>query len=318
MATQPRKPKPIAPKELRYIKLGGGDRWFRPSLERGEIHFGYRPVPHALCEAGKWDKVRSLLAGSDGGQQGQANARLREIRDFYLLGADCLWITFAEGHLWWAFSAPTVTWIDGEDAGLGSRTRPVLDRWRNCDITGRPLRTVELSSKLTQVAAYRRTLCKVHSGDYLIRRINAHEEPLLTQARQAQAAMTTIAQKMIANLHWADFETLVDLIFSRSGWQRVSRVGGSQKDFDLVLEEPATGQSAFVQVKSRAGRDVLADYVERYDASDVYDRMFFVSHSILNEIPVSDRDDVHVWTGERLAEKVVRVGLFDWLVERSC
>lgn len=59
---------------------------------------------------------------------------------------------------------------------------------------------------------------------------------------------------MIASLHWADFETLVDLMFARMGWQRVSRVGGSQKDTDLVLIQPATGEAAFVQVKSKAGK----------------------------------------------------------------
>ena len=31
---------------------------------------------------------------------------------------------------------------------------------------------------------------------------------------------------MIAELHWADFEIMVDLIFARGGWQRTSVLGG--------------------------------------------------------------------------------------------
>ena len=46
---------------------------------------------------------------------------------------------------------------------------------------------------------------------------------------------------------------MVDLIFARNGWQRVTDVGGSQKDIDLILMQPTTGEKAFVQVESRAG-----------------------------------------------------------------
>jgi len=57
---------------------------------------------------------------------------------------------------------------------------------------------------------------------------------------------------------------LVDLIFARSGWQRVSRVGEDLADVDMILEQRATGERAFVQVKSKAGQAVLDDYVDRF------------------------------------------------------
>ena len=79
--------------------------------------------------------------------------------------------------------------------------------------------------------------------------------------------MTEVAAKLIAGLHWAEFETLVDLIFARSGWQRVSRVGGTLADVDLILEQPVTGETAFVQVKSKAGQSVLDDYIGRFRRS---------------------------------------------------
>jgi len=117
--------------------------------------------------------------------------------------------------------------------------------------------------------------------------------------------------------HWADFETLVDLIFSRTGWQRISRVGGAQKDIDLVVRDVATGERAFVQVKSRAGATVLQDYVQRFESAGLYDRMFFVCHTESDRLDANLRDDLHLWSGRRLAELSVSTGLFDWLLEKS-
>ena len=51
-------------------------------------------------------------------------------------------------------------------------------------------------------------------------------------------------------LHQDDFETLVDLIFARGGWHRVSALGGNEADIDLAVEQSLTGERAFVQVKS--------------------------------------------------------------------
>jgi hypothetical protein len=48
------------------------------------------------------------------------------------------------------------------------------------------------------------------------------------------------------------------------------------KDIDLALEQPATGERAFVQVKSRADSSVFSDYIERFRADPTNDRMLFV------------------------------------------
>ncbi len=140
---------------------------------------------------------------------------------------------------------------------------------------------------------------------------------MVARAREARQAIVAVASELIAGLHWADFETLVDLIFSRSGWQRVSRVGGTQADVDLVLEQPATGETAFVQVKSRAGQSVLDDYIGRFRRSETYDRMFFVCHTPKGAFSVGDDASVHVWASDRLADAAVKACLFDWLIERS-
>jgi hypothetical protein len=110
---------------------------------------------------------------------------------------------------------------------------------------------------------------------------------------------------------------LVDLIFARGGWRRASRVGEGLTDVDIILEQPTTGERAFVQVKSQANRATLADYVERFRRSGAYDRMFFVCHSPKGPLAEDEIQQVHVWEGDRLAEVAIGAGLFDWLMERT-
>ena len=306
----------IAPHEIRYIKLGQEGRWAPISLAQGELHFGYRTIPHELCLKGEWEAVAQILV-KEGRSIGKAHDGVREIRDFYALGWDCLWITFVDGHLHWAIADTEVTWHGPEEEGRGARSRKTVDGWHNANVAGEPLRIDRLSTRLTQLAAYRQTICKVKAGDYLLRRINAIEEPVVARAREARSTMTSIASDMIAGLHWADFETLVDLMFARMGWQRVSRVGENITDVDIVLQQPATGEVAFVQVKSKANQAVLDDYLGRFERSGLYDRFFFVCHTLQKSVLPRETDRVHVWTGDRLADAAVNAGLFDWLLERS-
>ncbi len=124
---------PIIPEKFRYINLGRGGCWVQPAFERSELHFGYSTVSHDLCLQGDWDAVvQTLIEG--GRNLRTARDGAREIRDFYTLGSDCLWITFADGHLWWAFAEPEVTWLGVEEDGQGARMRRTVDGWHEVDI----------------------------------------------------------------------------------------------------------------------------------------------------------------------------------------
>ncbi|MFI5387679.1 MAG: restriction endonuclease [Fimbriimonadales bacterium] len=307
-------PEPLAPTDVRYIKLGSGGAWAKRSLADGYVSFGYHSIPHDACERKDWDEVRGLL--SDRRSEGAITAGVNEVATFYAMPETCLWITIADGHLWWAFANTNVVWVgDGSDGGP-SRFRPTIGSWRNTDINGRPLHIASLSSKLTKVANFRATICTVAEKAYLLRRINGIEEPVVAQAREARERMIAVAVDMIQGLHWADFETLTDLIFARSGWQRSTRVGETMADVDLVMEQPTTGERAFVQVKSKANQAVLDDYVDRFRGSG-YDRFFFVCHSAQGALTLHDGAHLHLFEGERLADAAVKNGLFDWLMERS-
>lgn len=303
----------IRPSTVRYIKLGPGGAWFERCRREGLIEFGHSSVPHEIAARRDRTELEQLLQ-AQGRTPAKAKDFAREILDFYGLGEDALWITIEAGRLWWAFAEAEVTPLAGADRG--ARARRVIGAWRDTDLAGLSLRLETLSTRLTKVAAYRQTLCRVEMQDYLLRRINAVVEPSVAEAQAARARLIASTQRLIETLDWRDFEVLVDLIFAGSGWRRTSGVGGAdQADTDLVLEQAATAERAFVQVKSKATPAVLADYVDRFNGSG-FERLFFVCHTPVGALS-SDAPGVHVWLGERLADQALRAGLFDWLVEKA-
>lgn len=298
--------------QVRYIKLGPAGSWLHHCLSNDLIELGHSAISHEVASAGDWDEAERIYR-SEGATPGKAKDFVREIRDFYTLGADDIWITIGNGRLWWGRAGPDVTPLD--ESGRGRRVRGI--QWSDHSRKGDLLDLVSLSTRLTKVAAYRQTICRVEAQDYLLRRIEGIEQPAVERAREARAAIIASALELIGDLDWRDFEVMVGLIFAQSGWRRVSGVGGSdQADSDIILEQPATGERAMVQVKSRAERVVLVDYLNRFDRSGM-DRLFFACHSPIGNLEPLARPGVHLWLGEKLAEQAVAAGLFDWLI-RKC
>ena len=308
---------PIDPAHVRYIKLGPGGRWMERCIAEGVIELGHGAIPHEIAGSRDWAAAEAIWT-AEGRTPGKVTDFCRELRDFYTLGPDTLWITFGDGQLWWTFADREVEALAGGGEEKGYRQRRSLGGWRSSDVTGAPLLIDQLSTRLTQVAAYRQTLCNVEARDYLVRRINAIQEPAVAGALRAQEAMTDAALGLIRALHWADFELMVDLIFAASGWRRVSAVGGAaQADTDLILEQSATGERAFVQIKSKAGPKTLQDYLERFAASGM-DRMFFVCHTPSGVFaPHEQTKPVHLWTGDEIARQAVGAGLLSWLIDKA-
>jgi len=115
-------------------------------------------------------------------------------------------------------------------------------------------------------------------------------------------------------LSWQDFELLVDLVFTNTGWRRIGQVGKTQKTIDFELVLPTTGERAFVQVKSYARKRDLADYVDQLKDSEAYERMFFVWHS--GDVGEVEENNVVLIGPERLARMVFDAGLTSWLLDK--
>lgn len=310
----------FAPGQVRYIKLGQGGVWATDALKRGVVPFGYAQVSHDLCAAGNWAVVGQQLRDMGRTKAGTSQG-LRELRDFYELPEDTLWVTVADGHLWWAFAERPVTAINAGEAVAGSdqpaRQRSTRNGWSRHSLTGEALTTAALSSALTRTANYRMTICGIDRSDYLLRRIRGERDPLQAEAIALQQQMRQVTLVMIRQLHWAEFETLVDLVFSRNGWRRGGILGKNQADIDLLLDHPVTGELAWVQVKSDTNQAELDDYVGRYKRDGSAQHFFFVCHTHTAGLTLPDEPRLHLWVGDRLAEVVTEAGLFDWLVQRT-
>jgi hypothetical protein len=219
--------------QFRYIRFGPKGSWAAQAIEDGLLLLGHKEVPHELALSGD----KPLIAGhleAMGKVRSKASDFAREISDFYHLGGDTIWITFHNGRLYWTIAEGKVTWL-GADNPIGARRRRVRFPWRNTDLKGAPLIEDHLISLLTKVTAYQQTLCRV-DAHYLRRILTGHKDPDVLSAQQALSTLTTSAATLIGKLHQDDFETLVGILLERQGYHRASRIGGTQKDVDMVVE----------------------------------------------------------------------------------
>jgi hypothetical protein len=242
---------------------------------------------------------------------------VRELRDFYQLDNRCLWVTFVDGHLWWTFAEADVHAAAAPGPDQPVRYRRCIGGWQRTSLTGEALSVRSLSSALTRVAGYRMTICAVEREDYLLRRIRGEEEPLLAEARVLRGALVDVAARIIAALDWRDFEIMTELIFTRGGWQRQSALGVGEVDSDLLLDQPTTGETAWVQVKSRATQAVVDDYLTRFRGDGTAQRFYFVCHSPGGVLALPPEPNLHLWSGGELAQRALASGLLDWLIERT-
>jgi hypothetical protein len=304
------------PVAVRYIKLGENGKWAANALEQGTIPFGYRSVDHRACLAGKWDEVRRQLLRMGRTVKGVSQG-LRELKDFYGLPENTLWVTMADGHFWWAFAEGPVVGIEPGNSDEPARYRRTRAGWSKTSLTGEPLTVRSLSSALTRTANYQMTICGIKHADYLLRRIRDERDPLHAQATTLKVETREIGLLMIRQLDWRDFETLVDLIFARGGWQRSSVLGKNQADVDLILTQPTIGETAWVQIKSGTSQAELDDYLGRFRRDGSCDRFFFVCHSPAGALRLPAQPRLHLWAAERLSDAAIDAGLFEWLMDRT-
>ena len=135
----------IAAKQAFYIKLGRGGGWESECLREGTLRFGYRGTPHDLCIAGKWDQVREFWTHRKG-HAGTGTSFARQIRTFYETDETALFITFANGLLYWCRPTGPVEMLTD-----GNRRRATVDGWHSRSVKGTPLTSDRISGHLLKV-----------------------------------------------------------------------------------------------------------------------------------------------------------------------
>ena len=304
---------PIAPKAVRYVKLGEGGAWEKDCFTRGVLRMGFgsdHDQGFALCEAKDWSGFASMWR-QQGRTPGVATRFANEMRLFAEDDGSTLWITLSGQRLLWGMLVPggrlTRTY-DGD-----STYRSVAGGWRDHDIHGAPLIKGNLAGDLAGLAAYRGTSCAVPRPEYVVRKINGRRAKEVEAAETALATMQATTLAVIRSLQPDDFELLVDLIFTQSGWRRVGILGRTQKTLDLDIILPSTGERAMVQVKSTTTSAELAEYVAQLDPDGAHKRLFYAFHS--GEARTSD-PRISVLGPERIAEMTLDAGLMRWVMEK--
>ena len=215
--------------------------------------------------------------------------------------------------MYWCHAYKEVYELEG-----GSRIRKVIGSWSCFDQNGNPLSIENIDGRITKVQGYRGTICGVELPEYLLRKINGEVQPEIQSTKEALEALKRNIEDLIKGLWWNDFELLVDLIFSQSGWQRISVLGKTEKDIDLDVFSPVSQKRAFVQVKSTTTAEQIQSYREIFSQHHQYDEMYFVFHTFSGSLKNLSIDDprVTLWDISRVAELVINAGLIDWLLAK--
>lgn len=303
----------IAPSEIRFIKLGEGGEWEQSCIQENTIRLGYHSPHHQDSLSGNWSEVRKFWLNVRKGSEGAATRDVNQIRDFYELGENDVWITFHKKKLYWCRAAREV--IELYDK---SRVRNVIGNWLATDINGQPLRIENIDGRVTKVQGFRGTICSIELQDYLVKKINGQSIDKVENAKSSLVQLRSDVEDLIKGLWWHDFELLIDLVFSKAGWQRFSVLGKTEKDIDLDVYSPATQKRAFVQIKSTTTRAELEAYINTFKEYEQFDEMYFIYHTCYSDLSdmVLRHPNIHLWGLRRVSELVVNAGLVEWLINK--
>ncbi len=326
MRGKPSRAKPIRANSALYIKLGAGGALEDLCISDGSLRLDYRRIPEALARDGS-HRVLSDFCVKRGITTAKPTAGIHAgiIRNFFDTQDDVLWITFANGLLYWCFANSGVTYLGPDDADRqGCFRRDSRGGWQSQSIFGQDLRISELNGELTKVSAFRMAICRLSNGQtrYLLAKINGDDLPQVRAARVARTNLEETLGDLIRTLSWRDFELLVELIFSRSGWRRISSLGGAKKTTDIDLVLPTTGVRAFVQVKAETSQTQLIEYAEKFK---LYERstsketgshcFFYVYHTAKRPLR-SPSAEITIWGPRDVSRLVIDSGLTDWLIQK--
>lgn len=303
-------PHPVQFSRAFYVKLGAGGEWESDSLANGVIRFGWAQQSIDDIHAGRWDRISQQLRAQL--KPGVATSDLNRLRDIAESTEDDLWITFAGAKLWWARLTGPVR----QDAT--SKYRATLGGWRDTSTAGKLLILNELPGKLAMLQGFRGTVCRVHEHDLLARVLSGERSELAESISSHRRALAGVMEQAIRALHWKDFETLVDLVFRDTGWERVSVLGQQARGYDLELREAVTGDRYVVQVKSQARRADLAATAAQFSPAN-YRRVFFVVHSPAADLAgATDLPEyIQLLAPTQLAELALASGLVQWLEDKA-
>jgi len=309
----------LLPNSVRYVKNGRGGQWWRAARKDDQIHLGWKSVPQELLLTPDFPRIKQVIKAEFGTRQG-ATQDFNALRDLLDAPSKHVWITFEDGCMWWCTVLDgAIVNPNGESPEKGNFWLACSRPWSNRTLKGRLLAIPDLPGTVTTTGGFKATVCTPKAWEAILRIIQDEKDPDAANAANARGDYQGAVLKMIKRLSPKDFEQLVDHILARTGWARISTLGKTQEGIDLEAENLAVGEIAFVQVKSSAAQKSLNEYVKKFkERRDRYARMIFAVHSPIGKLnPPTDLPwAAQVWTGDRVAQLVVRLGLGEWVENR--
>ena len=303
----------IQAKNALFINLGRKGKYQKDCIENSNtIQLGFKDTPHSACLKGEWEEVEKYW-NRHKKNKGKATETVRQIKDFYESPEDTIWITFHNRKLFWCFAERKVYLHKDR-----SRFRKVKGKWSSKDINGNILYIEKLSGNFTKVQRFQGTICRVKEFDYLLNKLNNKRLPEIQEAEIALDELKYKLKPLIQKLTYKDFELLADLIFTSSGWKRISTVGKTEKYIDMVLFSPVNNKKAFVQVKSASKLDEYKKYKKDFIEMKQYDEMYYVVHTPDDKLDhiLETNKNIKVITLNKITELTINSGLINWLIEK--
>jgi len=305
------------PTSVRYVKNGRRGQWWHAAKANGQVHLGWKTVPAEFLLSPNFPEIERILRDVNGPRQG-VTQDFNALRDLLDGPSKHVWMTFEDGCMWWC------TVLDGATVNPGGESHEkgnfwlVCKRpWSNRSIKGKLLAISDLPGTVTTTSGFKGTVCKPNDWQAVLRIIRDEKDPEAAAAANARGDYERAVHRIVKRLSPKDFEQLIDLILTRTGWARISTLGKTREGIDVEVENLTAGEIAFVQVKSSATQDVLNDYVERFKKRrEFYARMIFAVHSPSGKLTPPADLPIVLWTGDRVAELVVRLGLGEWVESR--
>ena len=305
------------PTSVRYVKNGRHGQWWRAAKANEQVHLGWKPVPKELLVSPDYPEIERILREVNGPRQG-VKQDFNALRDLLDGPSKHIWITFEDGFMWWC------TVLDGAIVNPGGESHEkgnfwlVCKRpWSNRSIRGKLLAISDLPGTVTTTGGFKGTVCTPNDWQAMLRIIQDEKDSEAVAAADARGDYERAVHRIVKRLPPRDFEQLIDLILTRTGWARISTLGKTREGIDIEVENLTAGEIAFVQVKCSATQGVLNDFVERFKKRrEFYARMIFAVHSPSGTLTPPADLPIVLWTGDRIAELVVRLGLGEWVESR--
>lgn len=300
-------------KKALFIRLGEKGSWAQECIDKGVIRLSFKNPYHQECLKGNWGVLKKYWIAN--GKAKKATDYTNQVINFYTADSKVLWVTFHNRKLYYCFSEPLIKelYLGGE------RERPVISKWSCEDIEGNELTFDRLSTKLTKTQGYQGTICGINEIEYLKNKINVIKSEQLILVEQNQKNLINSIIPLLQDLNWYDFELLVDLIFTNSGWKRIERRGGAEESIDLDLLMPINNRRAFVQVKSKSTFQEYENYLSKFDTLNQYNEFYYFVNVVEDKrlLELINKESESIFSGYKLAKLVLSCGLLNWVIEKT-